>query len=104
MTTGMTETRNQALGRVKAMVVGALAGYDAKIYLFGSCAAGTARRSSDIDIAVDTREPLPPNLLVTVVERLEESTIPFEVDVVDLRTVSPDFRAKVLREGVLWSD
>ena len=35
-------------------------------------------------------------------ETFEESTIPYEVDVVDLSRVAPEFRERVRREGQRW--
>jgi hypothetical protein len=32
----------------------------------------------------------------------EESEVPYDVDVVDLSAASPELRARVEREGVLW--
>lgn len=75
----------------------------ADLYLYGSRARGTARRASDIDIAVDPRVPLPIGALPRFREALEESTIPVRVDVVDLGEVGPAFRARVLEEGVRWT-
>jgi len=36
-------------------------------------------------------------------ERLEESDIPYTVDVVDLARTSQTFRDKVRREGIRWN-
>jgi len=85
------------------MVRDALVGRDARVYLFGSAATGALRASSDIDVAIEAPEPLPAALLSRLREALEESTIPYEVDVVDLGTVDPEFRQRVKREGILWS-
>jgi hypothetical protein len=43
-------------------------------------------------------------VLADLRETLEESTIPYEVDVVDLSEASPQFRQRVKREGVVWKD
>ncbi len=37
-------------------------------------------------------------------EALEESLVPYTVDLVDLCQTEDAFRAVVLREGILWSD
>ncbi len=76
----------------------------AAVYLIGSCATGAAPRSSDIDVAIDPREPLPAGLIAQLRETLEDSTIPYFVDVVDLGAVDPDFRRQVLRQAVPWKD
>ena len=94
--------RERALERVKGMVLAALAGWDTGVYLFGSSATGATRPGSDIDIAVEPRRPLPPRVLADLRETLEESTIPYEVDVVDLSQAGPGFRERVKREGIVW--
>lgn len=37
-------------------------------------------------------------------DRLFESPVPWEVDVVDLAEAGPEFRSKVLAEGIPWND
>jgi predicted nucleotidyltransferase len=73
------------------------------VYLFGSRAGERYQRFSDIDIALDAqRGPTPPELVSQLVEALEESLIPYKVDLVDLATTDDAFRDKVYREGVKW--
>lgn len=100
----MTSSRQRALDEVKRLVSHALAGTEASLYLIGSCATGRARRTSDIDVAIDAREPLPAALMAQIRESLEESTIPYFVDVVDLGAVDPEFRGRVLGQAVAWTD
>jgi len=91
------------LDRVRSIVLERLAGRPARVYLFGSWATGTRRRSSDIDVAVEAAAPLPAGLLAGLREALEESTIPYRVEVVDLADAGPAFRERVRREGVAWT-
>ena len=91
------------LERTKEIVLRTLARYPTTVYLFGSYARGDAHQLSDIDVAVDSPEPLPPGVLPRLREALEESTIPRVVEVVDLRDADPTFRERVRREGVIWS-
>lgn len=74
-----------------------------KVYLFGSWARGDATVVSDVDLAIDSEVPLPPGTLALLRERLEESRVPYRVEVVDLQAVEPAFRRRILKEGVLWS-
>ena len=92
------------LDEVRRIVRTGLRGHSAQVYLFGSWATGRNRRTSDIDIAVLPSEPLPEDLLAGIREALEESLVVYPVDVVDLSRVSPQFRDRVLKEGVPWSD
>ena len=92
------------LAEVKRIVLEGLKGHRAKVYLFGSRATGEAWRWSDIDVAVLPLEPLPMGLLGEISEALEESTVPYNVDLVDLSVADLSFRERVEREGVLWND
>jgi len=94
----------RALEEVRRIVLDALGEKNAKVYLFGSWARGEATRLSDIDVAIDPHATLPRGTLARLRERLEESHVPYHVDVVDLTRTAPEFRRRVLAEGVLWSD
>ena len=90
------------LERVKGIVRGVLGNTPADVYLFGSWVHGTQRSTSDIDVAIESAEPLPRALLASLREALEESTIPNRVDVVDLAETDTTFRDRVRREGNRW--
>ena len=90
------------LEQVKGIVSRTLAPTPVDVYLFGSRASGRARATSDIDVAIDAAAPLPRGVLVALRDALEESTIPYRVDVVDLAETDSDFRERIRREGVLW--
>jgi predicted nucleotidyltransferase len=60
-------------------------------------------RTSDIDVAVLPLEPFPSGLLSEIREALEESRVLYPVELVDLSTTTPEFRDRVLKEGILWS-
>jgi hypothetical protein len=90
------------LGRVRTLISQALGPRRANVYLFGSWAAGTRHAGSDIDVAVEPVDPLPPGVLARVRETLEESSVPYRVDVVDLTETDAGFRHRVKSEGILW--
>ncbi len=72
------------------------------VYLFGSRAKGTETTHSDIDIAVTADVELPINQLSYIREQLENSDIPYTVDLVDMHKVDEAFKQKILTEGFLW--
>src|SRR3970282_2624261 len=80
------------LERVKVVVPRVLGHTPVDVYLFGSWARGAQRPTSDIDVAIESAEPLPRALLASLREALEESTIPNRVDVVDLAETDGAFR------------
>jgi predicted nucleotidyltransferase len=98
----MNPTRQRAVEELRRLVLAALGERDAAVYLFGSHARGWVRHASDIDVAILPREDLPRGFFAELADTIEESTIPYEVDLVDLRGVSPAFRETVIRTGIKW--
>lgn len=98
----MSAPADSYLDEVRRIVLARLAGYDVAVYLFGSRARGTGRRASDVDVAVEPVEPLPLGVLAELREALDESTVPYRVEIVDLSAADEAFCARVKREGVLW--
>ena len=100
---GMMLERDPYLDRIRDIVLDALSGYAVTVYLFGSRARGSARRASDVDIAVEAREPLPPQVLARLRDRLEESTVPYRVEILDFASAGDDLRMRIKQEGVVWN-
>jgi predicted nucleotidyltransferase len=98
-----TATAVWAVRETRRIVCEVLGNVAAKVILFGSRARGCADRLSDIDVGILPIAVMPPHLLPTIRERLEESDIPFRVDVVDLSEVDETFRKRVLAEGTPWT-
>ena len=74
---------------------------DLAVRAFGSRVQGTARRYSDLDLAVIAATPLPFDLIGRLREDFSESDLPFRVDVVDWATTSEPFRRVVERDNVV---
>ena len=92
------------LAQIKALVMRALNGKSCAVYLFGSRATGAARPASDFDVAVLAAEDISCELSVAR-DMLDESNIPFKVDVVDLRLAAPAFRRAAQTQGILlWKN
>lgn len=91
------------LAVVKRIVLSRLGDRRARVFLFGSRARGDHRPASDIDLALLPQDPLPRGLVAEIREALEESPVPFFVDLVDLSEASPGLCERVLREGIEWT-
>jgi predicted nucleotidyltransferase len=101
----MNATRKEAIEELRRMAPAAALGeHDAAVWLFGSCARGEPRQRSDIDIAILPRDELPGSFFGELEADIEESTIPCDVDLVDLRHADPALVDEVQREGVKWRD
>jgi len=70
------------------------------IYLFGSRARGDNSCNSDIDIAIDSKRAISKELSLARFE-IEESNIPFKVDLVEL-SKAPYLREIINKEGIKW--
>ena len=98
----MNPTRKQAIEELRHMVLEALGEHDAEGRLFGSCARGEPRQRSDIDIAILPRDQLPLGFFGELQADIEESTIPYDADLVDLSRADPALIDEVRREGIMW--
>ncbi|WP_221568699.1 nucleotidyltransferase family protein [Alkalihalobacillus sp. TS-13] len=96
--------RKQILDQLKNLLIDSLHDENVRIYLFGSWARKEEKQSSDIDIAIETITPLSSSKWLEITERIEQSTIPYHVDVVNLKDASDALKQNVKREGILWKD
>lgn len=75
---------------------------NARIIAFGSRVHGTARRHSDLDVAIDCGAPAELSKWAEIEEVFAESDLPFKVDLSDIQRVSPDFRELIRKTGEEW--
>ena len=95
--------RARALDVIRSIVFQRLAGRKARVFLIGSCARGDWHQASDIDIALAPLEPLEPRIILSIRQALDDSDVPYFVDVIDISTVDEAFAETVYREGVEWT-
>ncbi len=73
--------------------------------MFGSRATGRARPFSDLDLVVQASAPLPLAQQVALANAFEESDLPFKVDVLDWRTLTPKFQQAIVKQCVhFWGE
>lgn len=72
-----------------------------RVGIFGSQVAGTPAKFSDIDIALLGPVELSAGLLERVKEAFENSNLPTFTDVIDLNSVSSNFRQNIEKE-IVW--
>ena len=72
--------------------------------IFGSRANGTARKFSDIDIGFIGTKPLPFSVKSRLWNALDDSDIPYVVDIVDLSVATAEFRRIVEQSKVYLID
>ncbi len=99
---GLNPTCTWAIEELRRIVTGALGEHGAEVWLFGSCARGDVMQHSDIDIAILPHEGIPEDFFSQLEEQIDESSVPYHVDLVDLRTAASSLIEEVQREGVKW--
>jgi len=77
---------------------------DVRIILFGSRARCDNHIASDVDIGVIPKGEFDKTKLVLLREKLENINIPYKVELINLNEVSPDFKNRVIKEGLVWKN
>lgn len=63
-----------------------------EVWAFGSRVNGTAKKFSDLDLAIICSEKLPKKLIVSLEEAFDESDLPIKVDIVEFNNSSENFQ------------
>ncbi len=77
---------------------------DAKAYIFGSRANGKFKEYSDIDIAIKSKNDKLPLLLSKMQDLLEESDLPFKVDLLNWEDIAKEYLPSIKKhKKEFWS-
>lgn len=74
------------------------------IYLFGSRARKTNKEGADVDLALDAGKKIDLNVILTIKDEIEQTTIPVFVDVVDFQSAPKELKEEIKKDGILWTD
>jgi hypothetical protein len=88
---------------VKQIVLKHVPNNEFAVFLFGSRAAGNSNSLSDIDVGVLGIEPLPTSILANLESDLEESIVPFKIDLIDFYQVDKAFKNEALSTVQIWN-
>jgi len=75
-----------------------------EVYLFGSRARCEHDSGADIDLAIDNKDIIERKKLSKIKEKIEETTIPLHVDLIDLNNISETLRVEIQSEGLPWKN
>ena len=73
----------------------------ARVLAFGSRAAGTPRKYSDLDLAIIQPEPLSLHTISRLKIAFEDSDLPICVDLIDWNQADIEFKAMVSKQGMV---
>lgn len=96
---------NKYIQQVKDIVLECMKDEMVHVYLFGSWARGAVGQGSDVDVAIEylTDMSVADKLKITDLrDRLEESTVPYRVDIVDMHQASNALIQEIRKEGIQW--
>ncbi len=72
----------------------------ARVWVFGSRATWTVKAGSDLDLAIEADRPLTYEELGNLADMFDESDLAYRVDIVDMKTVSANFKKIVEQSRV----
>lgn len=97
-------TNSASIYNLKEHILDFLGNENIKIVVFGSRARGDSVTSSDIDIGIIPKGEFDRNSLALLREFIENSNIPYKVDIVDFSSTSEQFKNEALRDAEIWKD
>lgn len=75
---------------------------DITIYAFGSRATHKARFNSDLDLALEDKKPITDNIILQLKADLIDAPIAFNIDIVDMQTISDEFRQIIDKTKIIF--
>jgi predicted nucleotidyltransferase len=87
------------IAREVAGLARSILGKDVEVIWFGSWPRGQARPHSDIDVAVSTGKPIPPERMARLHEAVDELPTLYDIDIMDLSAIGSALREEILEHG-----
>lgn len=72
------------------------------VFLFGSRVKGNKKRSADIDVGILGEKPIG-KIYYKIVDEIEESIVPYKVDIIDFALVDEKFKKKAMEKIEVWN-
>ncbi len=88
--------------QLKNMVLRQFSNDNVSIILFGSMARGTEYFGSDVDIGILPKGEFNDDKITLLREEIEQSNIPFFVDIADFSKVDKSFLKEALKGAEFW--
>ncbi|MBI3590112.1 MAG: nucleotidyltransferase domain-containing protein [Candidatus Melainabacteria bacterium] len=95
---------NKYLTQLKKLVLDELKSQNVKIFIFGSRARGDNYIGSDVDIGLISKGKIDSSKISLLKEKIENSNIPYKVEIVNFNEVSEDFKNEALKDIEIWKD
>jgi predicted nucleotidyltransferase len=99
----MNRFNQKYLAQIKEIIFSIIDAKEYKVFLFGSRATKNIKRNSDIDIGFIGKKPMG-KAYYKIINKIEESDIPYKVDIIDFSLVDEKFKKIALQEIEIWND
>jgi predicted nucleotidyltransferase len=96
-------TENDYIQLLKDLILKSIDKEHYAVFLFGGRARGRSGKAVDFDIGFLGDRPLSLDRLAELYHEIEESSIPFKVDLVDFFSADPQFRKIALSKIIVWN-
>ena len=93
---------NKYLELAKEIALKNLSNINVEVFLFGSRATSSELDKSDIDIGILGDKKVSSIIVSKLYEELEESIVPYHVDIVDFFNVDKEFRRLATQNKIVW--
>lgn len=70
-----------------------------RVVVFGSRATGQAKKYSDLDVALIGHNPVSNRVMAYLSEALDNSSLPYTVDIIDFNKASPRLQSQIQTQG-----
>jgi predicted nucleotidyltransferase len=98
MSFGLTPIEIEILNK---FVIGPLKSNGCKVWIFGSRARGDFKKFSDIDVLYSPpNHDLPPGLLSNISEAIEESRLPYKVDLANESQLAASYVQGIFKDRI----
>ena len=74
-----------------------------KVWVFGSRADWTTKNSSDLDLALESKSKIDYKIIKALDNAFEDSDLPYTVDIIDMNTVSDNFKRIIQSQKISLS-
>ncbi len=100
----LSQKMKKYINRIKDIVINDLKNENIKIFLFGSRARKTNYSYSDVDIGIIPYGQFDEKKITLIKEKLENSNIPYKIEIVNFNHVSEDFKQEATKDIEIWKD
>jgi predicted nucleotidyltransferase len=99
----MEKQNDYYLNQLKELILSSIDPTKYAVFVFGSRARGKTGKATDVDIGILGHEPFTLDQLAALHSLIEESIVPYKVDIVDFFSAEETFKSIALTDIEIWN-